>query len=563
MQIYLIVSNTCQSDMKKSLDNVSGNVDSIRSITSRSAKQIEYVAQNLDLKELPIAEGAEFGTYMDQHEEECLPGTREDLLHEVERWAVLPEGKRIFWLNGLAGTGKSTISRTMAKKFQTRGLLGASFFFKRGEGDRGNATRLFPTITRQLLTIIPELRDDVLQVIQDNPRISGKPLKEQFDQLIRQPLHNFYQSKPKASYLMIVIDALDECEGDNDIQIILHQLPRSVYLRYFITSRPDLPIRLGFRSVENSYQDLILHDIPQPVIEHDISLFLKTKLATIREQRNLDFDWPGEMNFMALLSMSLPLFIFAATICRLFEDYNLDPEECLLEILEYRNQESKLERTYLPVLNRVVSRYDGMRRTQLVQDIRQVLGVVILLETPLPVVSLSKLTGINIRSIKSRLNSLHSVVHVPEDDSQSIRIFHLSFRDFLFDFSTREKTPFWIDKTEMSAKLSNYCISVMSNRLQKNICNLPDHGAERKNIDSQLINYHLPPELQYACRYWIHHISHSRDLINQAEHVLSFLEVHFLHWLEAMSILGFVSEVIKGIITLSSVLQVSAYLKLS
>lgn len=424
------------------MDDVSGNIDSIRSITTGSAKRIEDLAQNIDLMGLLIAEGAEFGNHIDQHEEECLQGTREDLLHKVEEWATLPEGKCMFWLNGLAETGKSTISRTVARNFQERGLLGASFFFKRGEGDHSNATRFFPTIARQIFTGIPELRDAIQEVLQDNPRISAKPLKEQFDQLVHQPLHNLCQLKPRSSALVIVIDALDECEGDNDIQIILQQLSRSVCLQFFITSRPELPIRLGFRAIEKNYHDLILHEIPEPVIEHDISLFLKHKLTKIRKQRDLGVDWPGELKFMALLSMSLLLFIFAATICRLFEDHNLDPEECLLEILEYQNEESRLEKTYLPVLRRLVSRYDGMRQTQLVKDIREVLGVIVLLEVPLSVISLSKLTGINISSIKSRLNSLHSVVHMPDDKALSIRIFHLSFRDFLLDHSTREKTPF-------------------------------------------------------------------------------------------------------------------------
>ena len=96
----------------------------------------------------------------------------------------------MFWLNGLAGTGKSIISRTIAKSFQKQGLLGASFFFKRGEGDRGNTARFFPTLTKQLSMKIPELRTAILQVIRDNPGISLKPLKEQFVELIYKPLQS-------------------------------------------------------------------------------------------------------------------------------------------------------------------------------------------------------------------------------------------------------------------------------------------------------------------------------------------------------------------------------------
>jgi hypothetical protein len=447
------------------------------------------------------------------------------------------------------------------KRFQQRKLLGGSFFFKRGEGDRGNAARFFPTIARQLFNKVPELRPAILQAIKDNQGISMKPYKEQFEQLIYQPLSLV---QLQGSPLVIVVDALDECEGENDIQIILQQLPRahesrSVSLRFFITSRPELPIRLGFQAAENTYQDLVLHEIPAPVIERDISLFLENKLIKIRQQRALCPNWPGEANSRALLAMSIPLFIFAATICRLFEDYNLDPERCLTEILQYENDESRLERTYLPVLNRVVSRYDGNRQLQIVQDIREVLGAIILLASPLSVISLSKLTGLTTSSIRARINSLHSVLNIPDNMALPVRIFHLSFRDFLLDPRSREKTPFWADEEEVNLRLSNYCLSVMRNQLRRNICNLPNNGMKRKEIVSQHVSDHLPPELQYACRYWIHHPARRKDPNFGFDYVLAFLQVHFLHWVEVMSIVGRVSEVIGGIASLKAILSVSCY----
>jgi hypothetical protein len=46
----------------------------------------------------------------------------------------------------MAGTSKSTISRTITQKFDDKGDLGASFFFKRGEGNRSNAGMFIETI---------------------------------------------------------------------------------------------------------------------------------------------------------------------------------------------------------------------------------------------------------------------------------------------------------------------------------------------------------------------------------------------------------------------------------
>ncbi|GES63346.1 WD domain protein [Aspergillus terreus] len=339
--------------IQNQLHNVSKNVDNIHSVTSRWAMETHAIAQSIDLKELPVADGAEFGTYMDQHEEECLPGTRTELLLDIEEWAVSTKGKCIFWLKGLAGTGKSTISRTVAKSFKERGLLAASFFFKRGGGDRGNAARFFTTMTLQLFAKIPEIRPAILQVIRENPGISAKPLKVQFNELIYQPLHGLDRPEKRSSPLVIVIDALDECENDHDIRVILELLPRVQELNYatlriFVTSRPELPIHFGFQTVKHSHQDLILHEIPEPIIERDISLFLEHKLAKIRDERALSMGWPGKADIQTLLTMSVPLFVFAATICRLLEDHNLDPEQCLTEILKYQSQESKLDGTYLP-----------------------------------------------------------------------------------------------------------------------------------------------------------------------------------------------------------------------
>jgi ABC-type transport system involved in cytochrome bd biosynthesis fused ATPase/permease subunit len=53
--------------------------------------------------------------YRSGNREGCLRGTRRDVLLQLEHWLEDEQGQRMFWLNGLAGTGKSTIAQTFAE----------------------------------------------------------------------------------------------------------------------------------------------------------------------------------------------------------------------------------------------------------------------------------------------------------------------------------------------------------------------------------------------------------------------------------------------------------------
>lgn len=119
----------------------------------------------------------------------------------------------------------------------------------------------------------------VQKAIDDDPNISEKVLREQFEKLLLDPLSRIEQ-REETTRRVIVIDALDECDLEDDIGIILRLLPQvrksaSVQLRFLLTSRPELPIRLGFEGITYAHQDLVLHEIEKPVIEHDISLYFE------------------------------------------------------------------------------------------------------------------------------------------------------------------------------------------------------------------------------------------------------------------------------------------------
>jgi hypothetical protein len=465
----------------------------------------------------------------------------------------------------MAGTGKSTISRTVAQSFADKGQLGGSFFFKRGEGDRGNAARFFTTIAAQLTTKVPSLSPFIGDAIDTDPFISEKSLKEQFEKLIYQPLSRIQSVSPQALRLVIVIDALDECEREEDIRAVLFLLSQfrdMISLRIFVTSRPELPIRLSFKNMERvTYQDLVLHEISQATIEHDISAFLQHELTKIRIDRELTIDWPGQRNIQTLVEIAVPLFIFAATVCRFVGDPRWDPRKRLATILNFQtaSQASKLDRTYLPILDQLLIGQDEVEKEKLAWEFQEVVGTIVILANPLSIVSLANLLSIPQAEIACRIDLLHSVLSIPTNQAHPVRLLHLSFRDFLVDPLKRERNPFWIDEKKTHERIASKCLQLMSKCLKKDICNLQRPRTLRNDIDTQIIDVYLPAEVQYACLYWVFHVEQSKSAINDNDPVHVFLQENLLYWLEALSLLGRTSQSISIIITLLSILKVCIF----
>ncbi|KAM0550669.1 hypothetical protein ACHAPJ_008732 [Fusarium lateritium] len=370
--------------------------------------KVDKVDSSLVLGALPSAAGAAYNSSAEERNSTCLKRTRFELLQEIDDWIDDQQAQTIFWLNGMAGTGKSTIPRTMAASWDKRGYLGASFFFKRGEADRGTLYRFYTTITRQLVVSTPDLTPHVRNAIDHDDSIVSKAAGEQFDKLLLQPLLKLHGTTK--AVIAIVIDALDECEGDREIRQLINLFTQSKNIlnpriRVLITSRPELPIRLGFNAVRGNYQDFILHDIPVSIITRDIEVFFEDKLEEIRknynssvdEDRRLADDWPGSKNTEALVQKAIPLFIFAATVCRFISQRNCaNPEKQLQKVLTYetKSQESKMNATYLPPLEQQLEDLSLREQDEVLDEFQQVVGTIILLETPLSVSALEQLLGI-------------------------------------------------------------------------------------------------------------------------------------------------------------------------
>ena len=79
----------------------------------------------------------------------------------------------------------------------------------------------------------------------------------------------------------------------------------------------------------------------------------------------------------------------------------------------------------------------------------------------------------------------------------------------------------------------------------------------RIEIDTKDLDTFLPTHIQYACQYWVFHLEQSKERIRDRDHVYEFLMDHFLHWLEALSLIGKAAKSIRMVNALQRLVEVS------
>ena len=491
--------------------------------------------------------------YQAGHHEKCLPGTRESILQDIMAWAKNPQDKNVFWLNGLAGTGKSTITQSFSEAIANDGLLGASFFCSRDYLDRKELKNIFPTLAYQLACRYPQFRSKVITSLKKDPTLVHSSLISQLENLLVNPLSG------ENITCVIVIDALDECVDDQPASAILSVLGRFakhlLHVRFFITGRPEPRIRTGFRLplLQPLTQIFLLHEVEPSSVNNDIQLYLTQRLTAIAKQRSdldLPDSWPHDYEIKALTKKSSGLFIFASTLVRFIESEHHEPDERLQLVVSEANNTAHeghagIDTLYTQIL---LDAFSGVEEPRVFEKMRRVLGMIVLAFNPLSQRELSTILGIPRAFVSTTLRHLHSVILVPADKSKGIRVFHKSFPDFLQDHRRCTDPRFHIRPTTYHCSIVLRCLELVK-KLEGNPCSLPPFTMNQDvpNIP-QLLEHKLGGALRYACNHWARHLRLSPTSNNDQVCQVIVLATGVLKraplWIEVMSLENHLDEVI-------------------
>ena len=457
----------------------------------------------------------------------------------------------VYWLNGLAGTGKSTIAQTIAERMFADGLLGASFFCSRDFPDRRDLQFIFPTLAVQLARRYTQYRSILIPLVRSDPGIVHESLYNQMKKLIVAPL------KESAISTIVVIDALDECKDDEPASAILSVLGQFVSeipeVKFFLTGRPESRIQEGFRIplLANATQIFILHDVKPSLINNDIQVFLKQSFLELTRRRREPDDWPTKEQLDHLCKRAAGLFVYAAATIKFVGQKNNNPRKQLDRLLlspensvHEGRTEFKVDTTLDSLYMKILQEAFGRDHPEDDPRIRSVLGTVILATNPLSPSAIATLLGLDTADVSPLLSSVGSLLILQEDTDFPVRPFHKSFPDFIIDPTRCTNERFHISP-DHHQELFVHCLELMNQRLKKNMCKLPDAFMNSEVNDLQeRIDQYIDPALQYACKSWHKHLIDKHTVCKPT--ILStlhqFLESKFLFWLEILSVLGAARE---------------------
>ncbi|KAF9646733.1 hypothetical protein BDM02DRAFT_3118207 [Thelephora ganbajun] len=489
----------------------------------------------------------------------CLRGTRETVLNEIESWARDFKKPPVFWLNGLAGTGKSTIAKTVSEQVFANGLLGASFFCSRDFEDCSDLHLIFPTLAFQLAHKYPTFRSVLVPLLRSNPDIVYESLMSQIEEMIVKPL------KSADVWTVVVIDALDERKDEEPQSAILSALGRLVEqipkVKFFITGRPEPRIKDGFRLplLVDSTDVFVLHDVQCSLINSDIRLFLRHELSEVAQRHRVE-GWPRDEDVDVLCDRADRLFVYAVATVR-FLDSRIHSPKRRLEVIvnlpectvhEGRTRFNPGSKTTLDLLYTLILKTafgEDEEDPEVDSKVRSTIGAVVLVVNPLPPPAIAELMSLDSREVTRILTLVRSLLTFDEGSSQPVKPFHKSFPDFITDSSRCTDARFWISPKILHVELAMNCLRIMNDGLERNLLSLPDYAlnSEVKDLETRLDD-RISDALRYACRSWHSHLTKTEGgATGVVSYLRVFLDDKFLAWLEVVSVLGAVSGAIGGL----------------
>ncbi|CCO31936.1 hypothetical protein BN14_05988 [Rhizoctonia solani AG-1 IB] len=467
----------------------------------------------------------------------CAPQTREAQIRLLLDWACTPEAGRTCWVNGMAGTGKTTIAHTVCTKLDEACALGASFFCSRVIPECRQAKYIIPSIAYQLARFSVTFHHALDKVLRSDLDAHTRTLEIQYKKLIVEPLLEAKEALPVD--FIVVIDALDECENEETVgealDLILSPVD-TLPIRFLLSSRPEREIaqRMSGRANEYNEVQLVLHDLNSDAVKADIALYVRYKLRQVSLN---DAQWDG------IIATCGDLFIYASTICRYIEEARKADtlDEAVMGIISTPLGSVPLvgadaiDQLYYTILDNAFSNRKIIPINE--QRTMKLLQMVVYAMRPMTTSVLASLLALrDANQVEALLKPLRSVLNITQATGL-VTTLHASFPDFML--SPNRSGRFHCQPSIHHGVMAEACLRTIDATEPKfNICALPSsylYDWEVPDLEER-ISRSISPGLIYACQYWTTHLILSEHRDELIDGVRKFFSSRLLLWMEIMNL---------------------------
>ena len=243
----------------------------------------------------------------------CLKGTHLLIFDQIMAWAQngsysIP---KVFWFTGPAGSGKTTIAHSIAKKLDNAGMLGSAFFFKCDKADQSDPAKVITTLAYDMASHNLNFKVALADILKVDSLIPTS-LSAQFEKILLRPLVACGQTE----HLCLVLDAFYECGTHESrepllaaLAGLLPKLPGNIKL--FVTSctqGPNADIDQVFAKQLASMTNHL--DLDSTDNQADILQYTQYRLKKIAQTKELDEMWPELDTIQKLADSADGLFLW-------------------------------------------------------------------------------------------------------------------------------------------------------------------------------------------------------------------------------------------------------------
>ncbi|KAF3146528.1 hypothetical protein TWF594_003314 [Orbilia oligospora] len=462
---------------------------------------------------------------------------------------------QLLWITGGPGKGKTMLLCGLIEELgpttrlndKSSDKLLAYFLFQGTDSRINNATAAL----RSLIYMLVDQHPALILAIREKYDASGKQLFQDpnawfaLSTILTSILEDFKQCK-----VCIVIDALDECITDLfKLLDLVIQTSKFSHVQWILSSRNITDIERGLQSHISHTRLGLEQEENAELVSKAVETYIKHSIAELKSIFEDEFEVSKLHDTM--LEKSNGTFLWVSLITKELKGANSWE---LNQILEEFPED--LWRVYIRMIDQVKQqRPETQRLCSLILSTVAVVyrplhleEISVLLQFPK---DMSRKPGV-VRKLVDQCGSFFTI------RESYIYIIHQSAMDFL---SAKGIELLLLNnewKTESHRMIFSQSLKVLSNTLRRDIYNLKEPDFITKNVSipdpDPLVS------IRYSCVYWIDHFSlaepsKSDDNSREEKGILGFLKVHFLHWLEALSLIGKIQEGIRGILLLESITE--------